>query len=182
MTSFLVFVLASGPILWVSWRSLRHPTSHGFVRFFAFEAVLALLVLNAPHWFERPLATRQVVSWICLTVSAVLVVWAVVLLHRRGESHPTQEGSPLYGWENTSTLVTTGVYRWIRHPMYASLLFLAWGALLKSVTAAALLLAVLATGALMRLAKVEETENLARFGQAYRDYCTRTSRFVPLLF
>jgi len=182
MTSLLVFVLASGPILWVSWRALRHPTSHGFVRFFAFEAVLALLVLNVPHWFARPLAARQIASWILLAASAVVVVWGTVMLRRKGMPQPVPDGSPLYRCENTSRLVTTGVYRWIRHPMYASLLFLAWGALLKDVTAATLLLAILTTGALVRLARVEETENNARFGQEYRDYCTRTRRFVPLLY
>jgi protein-S-isoprenylcysteine O-methyltransferase Ste14 len=177
-----VFAVASVPILLLSWRSLGHPTSHGFVRFFAFEAVLALFVLNAPHWFARPLAARQIVSWILLSVSVVLVVWGATLLHRHGQSQPAPEGSPLYRWENTSALVTRGVYRFIRHPMYASLLFGVWGALFKSVTAATVLLAVLATGALVRLAKVEEAENVARFGQAYRAYCARTRRFVPFVF
>ena len=34
-------------------------------------------------------------------------------------------------FENTVKLVEVGLYRFIRHPMYASLLLLAWGAFLK---------------------------------------------------
>ena len=78
-------------------------------------------------------------------------------------------------------LVTTGIYRYIRHPMYSSLLFLAWGALLKSVTEITLTLAGVATLALIVTAKVEETENLDRFGDEYRDYMRRTRLFVPFL-
>lgn len=34
----------------------------------------------------------------------------------------------LMSFEKTTALVTTGIYRRIRHPLYGSLLFLAWGA------------------------------------------------------
>ena len=65
--------------------------------------------------------------------------------------------------------------------MYSSLLFLAWGALLKSVTASTLILTGVATLALYATAKVEEAENLARFGDAYRKYMRDTRLFVPFL-
>jgi protein-S-isoprenylcysteine O-methyltransferase Ste14 len=181
MIRTVVLLVVSVPIVWVSRRSLLHPTSHGFFRFFAFEAILALAVLNAPHWFVHPFGAQQLVSWLFLCVSVVLVVWGVVLLRRLGGSRPTTEGSPEFEWENTGRLVTTGAYRYIRHPMYSSLLFLAWGALLKSVTISTLVLAGLASLALTATAKAEEVENMARFGQEYRDYMKRTRRFVPFV-
>jgi protein-S-isoprenylcysteine O-methyltransferase Ste14 len=181
MISTVVLVVGSVPIVWLSRRSLFHPTSHGFSRFFAFEAILALVVLNAPQWFVRPFGAQQLISWLLLVVSVVLVVWGVVLLRRLGMSRPATEGSPEFEWENTESLVTTGVYGYIRHPMYSSLLFLAWGALLKSVSISTLVLAGVATLALAMTAKVEETENVARFGQEYRDYMKRTRRFVPFV-
>ena len=39
-------------------------------------------------------------------------------------------------------LVTHGVYQFIRHPMYAALLFLAWGAFLKDTSVASVALAI----------------------------------------
>lgn len=57
-------LLFSGTVFFVavSWRSLRHPASHGFFRFFAFEAILCLVVLNARVWFRRPFAPLQLLS------------------------------------------------------------------------------------------------------------------------
>jgi protein-S-isoprenylcysteine O-methyltransferase Ste14 len=65
--------------------------------------------------------------------------------------------------------------------MYSSLLFLAWGAVLKSLTISTLVLGVGASLALMATAKAEEIENLTRFGEEYRGYMQRTRRFVPFL-
>jgi protein-S-isoprenylcysteine O-methyltransferase Ste14 len=181
MISAVAVALGSLPIVWISRRSFLHPTSHGFSRFFAFEAILALVVLNASHWFVHPLSAQQLVSWLLLVVSVVLVVWGVVLLRRFGGSRPTGNGSHVFAWENTGRLVTTGIYRYIRHPMYSSLLFLAWGALLKSVSISTLVLTGVATLALGATAKAEEAENVARFGEEYRDYMKRTRRFVPFV-
>lgn len=177
----LTVALASIPIVWLSRRSLLRPASHGFARFFAFEAILALLVINARYWFVEPFRVQQVVSWLLLTVSAVLVIWGIVLLRRFGRSRPATGGAPEFEWENTASLVTTGIYRYIRHPMYSSLLFLTWGTLLKSVSASTLALAVMATIALAATARIEEREDVARFGEDYRQYMKRTRRFVPFL-
>jgi protein-S-isoprenylcysteine O-methyltransferase Ste14 len=176
-----VFALLSIPIFLVSRRSLRYPTSHGFSRFFAFEAILALVVLNASHWLTNSFAWVQLASWFLLSISLVFVLWGFLLLRRLGDFSPAAEASTTFGWENTGRLVTTGVYRYIRHPMYSSLLFLAWGAVLKSVTVTTVLLAVLASLALFATARFEETENVTRFGQPYLDYMKRTRRFVPFL-
>jgi protein-S-isoprenylcysteine O-methyltransferase Ste14 len=181
MIRISIFAVVSMAIIWVSRRSLRRPASHGFSRFFAFEAVLGLIVLNAPHWFAHPLGARQLASWLLLSVSLVFVLWGFALLRQAGGFSPAAEVSPSFAWENTGRLVTTGIYHYIRHPMYSSLLFLAWGALLKSVTISALVLGAAAPLALAATAKFEEAENVARFGQEYRDYMARTRRFVPFL-
>ena len=181
MISTVVLLLGTVAIVWLSRRSLLHPASHGFARFFAFEAILALVVLNAPYWFVQPFGRQQLISWLFLVASALLVAWGVILLRRFGRSRPTTEGAPVFEWENTASLVTSGAYRYIRHPMYSSLLFLTWGALLKSVSKTTLALAVIATAALAATAKIEEKENMARFGQDYRDYMKRTRRFVPFV-
>ena len=182
MVRLAVFVLASLPIAWVSRGSLRRPASHGFPRFFAFEATLALLVLNVPFWFVDPLGVRQLVSWTLLGTSIVFVAWGFLLLRRQGGFDPRDETPAEFDWERTGCLVRTGIYRHVRHPMYSSLLLLAWGALLKSPTLVTILTAVAASGALVLTAKAEEAENLVRFGEEYRAYMKRTSRFIPYVF
>lgn len=181
MIEFVAIALGSIPIIWWSRHSLIHPASHGFPRCIAFEAILSLVVVNARYWFVQPFGYRQLLAWLLLLISLVLVVWAVILLRRQGRSGPVAAGSPLFQWENTGNLVMTGIYRYIRHPMYASLLFLAWGTLLKSVSVPALVLAVIASLALATTARFEESENLLRFGTAYREYMSRTRRFIPFV-
>jgi protein-S-isoprenylcysteine O-methyltransferase Ste14 len=177
----VVVVLLSVPIVLVSWRSLVHPRSHGFARFFAFEAILALLVLNAPAWFVRPLGPRQAAAWVLLAVSLVCLIWGLVLLRRVGGFDPKAELEASFEWERTGTVVDRGIFRFIRHPMYASLLYLAWGAYLKDPTAGALALVAAATVALFFTARAEEAENLTRFGDAYGAYMAGTKRFIPFV-
>jgi len=165
----------------VSWRSLRHPGSHGFFRFFAFEAILCLILLNARFWFHRPFAPLQIVSWPLLAISFGLAVHGYHLLRHRGQPSKPESGSHLFPIENTESLVTIGAYRFIRHPLYASLLCVAWGAALKSLTPVSAVLAVAATVSLVATAKSEESENLERFGDAYREYMARTRLFIPFV-
>src|SRR5574341_70309 len=174
MLQGLVFVAASIPIVVLSWPSLRDPHSHGFYRFFAFEAILALGVLNAPRWIDNPLSARQIASWLLLTLSLILAVHGFYLLRRIG-----QPDGPL---ENTTILVRRGAYRLIRHPLYASLLLLAWGALLKDISVSAGTLALIASVALFLTARTEEAEMLVRFGDAYAAYVRSTRMFIPYIF
>lgn len=179
MGSVIVIALGTFSLLWWSRKSLLHPSSHGFPRFFAFEVILILVVFNMPHWFENPFGILQIVSWLLLTISIVPVLWGVVLLRLHGETRPVTEGSSEYEWENTTRLVTTGIYHYIRHPMYSSLIFLAWGVFFKYVSLVTLSLTVVATIAIILTAKAEEVENIARFGDEYRNYMKKTRRFVP---
>lgn len=55
------------------------------------------------------------------------------------------------------------------------------GALLKSLSLSALLLTGIATRAVVITALREETENLRRLGQAYRDSMNQTYYFVPFV-
>lgn len=77
-------------------------------------------------------------------------------------------------------LVTGGVYRYVRHPMYSSffLLGLAQFLLIPNwLGGGAGLIAVLVLF-LFRVAR-EEKMMADQFGDAYRDYCARTARIVP---
>jgi protein-S-isoprenylcysteine O-methyltransferase Ste14 len=177
---FALFVAATLALAWVSWRPLRDPRSHGFPRFFAWVAIAALVLVNfrgVGAWFADPLSPRQIASWVLLFGSLFFLVPAVKLLRSTGRSG--RDAEPLYPFERTSALVTTGVYRYVRHPMYASLLWLAWGVFFKRPTAPAAGLAAAATACLWLTARAEEREDLAFFGDAYREYMERTRRFVP---
>jgi len=179
----ILFLVASAGIVYVSRASLRAPRSHGFCRFFAWEAILALILVNLGYWFRDPFSLQQVLSWIFLIVSAILVVHAVHLLAIIGKPDAQRsDEEATIGIEKTTHLVSVGAYKYIRHPMYSSLLFLAWGVFLKDFSWLSGVLALAATAFLVATAKVEEAEDIHFFGTSYQTYTKQTKMFVPFLF
>jgi protein-S-isoprenylcysteine O-methyltransferase Ste14 len=170
----IIFAVGSAGIILLSWNSLRDPRSHGFYRTFAFEAILALFVLNVEHWFREPFSAFQIISWLLLLASLFLVVHGFHLLR--------MVGRPEGKIEDTTTLVQVGAYKYIRHPLYASLLLLAWGIFFKDPSWLGGALAAGASLTLWATARVEEAENLAKFGASYAAYIKTTKRFIPFLF
>lgn len=178
----ILFLIASIGITWVSRSSLRDPRNHGFYRFFAWEGILVLFLLNMDYWFADPFSPRQILAWVFLIVSLVLIYLGVRMFRSMGKIDAARSDSSLVGIEKTTELVTSGVYRFIRHPFYSSLLFLCWGIFFKNITWAGLALAAMITILLVITVKKEESENLHYFGERYRSYMHETRMFVPYLF
>jgi protein-S-isoprenylcysteine O-methyltransferase Ste14 len=177
------FLVVSAGLIYVSRASLRTPRSHGFYRFFAWEFIVALFLFNIDVWFQTPFAWYQLVSWFLLLVCLVPLILGIRALTSRGKPVARRETEPqLLAFERTSSLVTSGIYRYIRHPLYSSLLFLTWGIFFKALTWPGLFLAVAATLFLIATAKADEAECLRFFGASYQEYTKRSKRFVPFLF
>lgn len=84
--------------------------------------------------------------------------------------------------ERTTALVTVGIYKHIRHPLYASLLYGAFGIFLKDPSLLGSVLALATSVFAFLTATVEEMEMLSKFGADYAAYMKRTTRFVPFVF
>jgi len=177
-----IFVLASIELAYVSRASLLKPRSHGFYRFLAWEGILALALLNVGVWFRHPFSWHQLISWALLAIAAFLVIHGAFLLRLMGKPDERRNETPMIAFEKTTTLVTAGAYRYIRHPLYSSLLFLAWGIFFKDPSLPGGLLGIAVTLALVVTARVEEAEDIRFFGQPYRDYMRRTKMLIPFLF
>lgn len=176
-----VFLVATLFVTAMSRKSLTKPGSHGFVRFFVFEGILVLVLRNIVYWFSDPGSLNQIVSWILLLVSIYWILASVIYLS--GAKRASGRSEPeLFSFEKTGEIVTTGPFRYIRHPMYSSLLFLAWGAGLKYPDAFSLFLVLLTTVLIVVMSRQEELENLKYFGPEYRTYMAETKRFIPFLF
>jgi len=174
MFKLIIFAIVSAGIVILSQKSLRKPRSHGFFRFFAFESILVLILLNLEHWFSDPFSARQIVSWLLLLSSLILAVYGFYLLRMIGK--------PKGGIENTTTLVMLGAYKFIRHPLYSSLLLLGWGVFFKDPSLLSGILVMATSAFLIATARVEEAENLRKFGADYAMYMKTTKMFIPFLF
>lgn len=179
----IVFLLASVLLATTSWASLRKARSHGFFRFFAWECILALFLLNVQAWFVDPLSWHQCIAWALLVACLVPLALGVRALRSLGRPESARPGDPsLLSFEKTTRLVTTGIYAYIRHPLYSSLLLLAWGIFFKSPGLYGALLAAGASLFLVATARADERECLLFFGEDYRRYMQHTRRFLPYLF
>jgi protein-S-isoprenylcysteine O-methyltransferase Ste14 len=114
-----------------------------------------------------------------MMVSLLFVLCAVFVMRKRGAAGRQRQDDSLLGFEKTTVLITSGIFKHVRHPMYSSLLFLLWGVLLRHVEVASLVIALLATLLCGVAALIEERENLEYFGQSYRHYMRRTKMFIP---
>jgi protein-S-isoprenylcysteine O-methyltransferase Ste14 len=169
-------VIIAGTILIIlfSWfLSVKYKRYHGIVRFFAFESVFILVLLNIKVWFADPFSILQLSSWILLILSIWVVITGFLLLKR--------EGKPDSNFENTSLLVKSGIYGYIRHPLYLSIFLLGTGVMLKNPALPQLILAVINLIAVYFTARIEEHEMITKFGEEYKTYMKETKMFIPFI-
>ena len=171
MYKIAAFIVLSSGLLYISRTSLRRPGSHGFYRFFAWECILGLFLLNVDAWFHNPLRWNQLISWFLLFASLIPLFYGVRTLVGGGKPNAEREGQPeLLAFEKTTLLVTSGIYAYIRHPLYSSLLLLAWGIFFKVPGLPGGLAAAASTILLIATARADEAECLGFFGEEYQAY------------
>jgi protein-S-isoprenylcysteine O-methyltransferase Ste14 len=87
----------------------------------------------------------------------------------------------LYQAQRDHTLATSGPYAKIRHPQYVAFVLILFGFLLQWPTILTLLMFPILVVMYVRLARREEREVLAEFGEAYARYMANTPAFFPRL-
>lgn len=90
--------------------------------------------------------------------------------------------TPTSATRKEHTLVTTGIYRYIRHPLYTfgASMFVSFGMMADNWFIA--LLGILTFIAMAIRTPKEEANLVEKFGDEYRAYMQRTGRFLPKLF
>ncbi|HYW95985.1 MAG TPA: isoprenylcysteine carboxylmethyltransferase family protein [Bacteroidales bacterium] len=102
-----------------------------------------------------------------------LMIWARITFRGRSfhiSAKPTDGG-----------LVTSGPYRWLRHPIYAAVIYFSWACLGASPKPEVLAAVALITFGLFVRMILEERE-LRKIYPEYAEYAKRTKRLVPLVF
>ena len=77
------------------------------------------------------------------------------------------------------TLITTGPYRYVRHPFYLSFLIAVIGGSIVTANWYLFLSSLLPFAFLVVRTRIEEEKLVERFGDEYREYMAGTGRFVP---
>jgi protein-S-isoprenylcysteine O-methyltransferase Ste14 len=87
----------------------------------------------------------------------------------------------LYVAQQTRSLATSGPYSYVRHPQYIGFILVMFGFLLQWPTILTLAMFPVLTLMYIRLAKGEEKDAIAEFGDAYRQYAAEVPGFIPRL-
>ena len=173
-TTWFIFTILTLANIWFTWWvSLRQKRYHGIYRFISFECIFLLVLMNYPVWLRDPFAWYQVISWILLSGSILVAWFGFYLLYHHGK--------PSDQMEETTQLISSGLYRYIRHPLYLSLILGGFGAMIKDPQWPQVILSLLNFMALYLTARVEEGEMILKFGQEYSDYMKKTKMFIPLI-
>ena len=105
-------------------------------------------------------------------LAVALMVWARLVFGGRSfhaAANPTKGG-----------VVKSGPYRFVRHPIYASVLYFTWAGVLSHISILSLALGIcMVAGAMMRIA-AEEKLLVERYPE-YTEYASRTKRIIPFL-
>ncbi len=130
-------------------------------------SILGWAKLDLPAWMQ----------WVglALGLASLPLIWWV-------QSALGSNFSTVLHVRDEHTLVTSGPYRWVRHPMYTVLYMnlLAAFLLTENLLIGGVFLLSLTLIVASRVQREEQTM-LEKFGEQYRDYMQQTGRFLPRL-
>lgn len=181
MERIIIFSIVSIILTAISWRTIFDPKSHGFYRYMSWLCIAWLVSNNYSYWVYQPFSIRQIISYLCLIPSLYLAVAGFILMAKEGKPKKERNEKKLYPFEKTTELVDKGIFKYIRHPLYSSLIFLTWGTFLKNpeIKPELLLIAATSTILLYLTAHFDEKECIVFFGDKYIEYMNRSKRFIP---
>jgi protein-S-isoprenylcysteine O-methyltransferase Ste14 len=105
-------------------------------------------------------------------LAILLMVWARITFGRRSfhaAANPTEGG-----------IVTSGPYRFIRHPIYAAILYFIFPGVLTHLSMINVTLAIIALVAVILRIRAEESFLVVRYPE-YIAYAERTKRIIPFI-
>jgi len=136
-----------------------------------------LVYLLNPLWMAwSKIGLPDSVRWLSVGIGIVCIGLIYWLFSSIGSGI-----SPTSATRKQHTLVTSGPYHWVRHPLYTvgSSMFISFGMIADNWFIA--VLGVLAFIAMAIRTPKEEANLIEKFGDEYREYMKRTGRFLPRL-
>lgn len=143
---------------------------------FSLALIATILYIFLPHlisWTSIPLPA-------CVRWSGVGIATAGFLLLESSHRALGQNWSDQPRITESQQLVQSGLYQWIRHPIYSSFLLILGSTLLITANwfVGGLWIVTISSDGLIRI-RYEEAAMLKKFGKEYKDYLSRTGLLLP---
>ena len=131
-------------------------------------AILSLVALV----FRESILAVGFVPLLVQGLAVLLMLWARVTFGRRSfhaTADPTEGG-----------LMTSGPYHYLRHPIYAAVMYFVWAGIFSHVSLVNVLLGIFATAGLFVRILAEEHLVSERYPE-YAEYSSKTKRIIPFI-
>ncbi|MDA8080929.1 MAG: isoprenylcysteine carboxylmethyltransferase family protein [Actinomycetota bacterium] len=170
---------------WLYWLVVAFATSRGPVlrsRSLGFRAIIVIAVILVEHFrvlrghsFSPSIDPLRVGIGLVLFVMGLgFAIWARVHIGRNWGTPMTQRNDP--------ELVTSGPYRFVRHPIYSGILVAGVGTVVALLSWVWITAVVLTGIYFVYSATVEERYMNERFPESYQVYKRSTKMLVPFIF
>ena len=116
-----------------------------------------------------------------LTIAGFGVILVSIVINLLARQELARNWSPLAGTSVEQSLIKSGIYAHIRHPIYTSGILISLGLALVTSSLGGLALFILAVIAFVVRINAEEKALLAKFGVEYQEYAQKTGALLPKL-
>lgn len=143
---------------------------------------VSMLLLGPGDWFGHSLLRESFVphtTWVYAIGLGLAVAGVVLAISSRALLG--RNWSATVQLKQEHELITTGPYRFVRHPIYTGLLTLFLGNAVMVGDWRGLLAVAIVLASFWRKLSLEETWLAAHFGEAYRVYQARTKALIPVV-
>jgi protein-S-isoprenylcysteine O-methyltransferase Ste14 len=169
---------------WKNGMRLLMKTNYKFYRIcYSIFALITLIIVLAYHFsletifLWRVAVVEEIVGIICMISGA-----AVMLLFTR-KFFFDLSGADVFRKKQTSQqLIKTGLYKYVRHPLYAATLVFVWGIFLWQPLLNNLVSCICISVYSIIGIRFEEKKLINEFGDSYLEYSSRTPMLFPRLF
>ncbi len=154
-----------------------YPAAYCIASSIVLTAVIVLWQPTGCHLLVLEGLALQIVNGVSL-LAVVFFIWGAIALKGFDPFGLSQIRAHLRGWEEPRpSFVVSGPYRWVRHPLYFSILVLIWFG--PDLTLDRLMSNTLWTAWIWVATRWEERDLEGDFGEAYRGYRKRVAMLIP---
>jgi protein-S-isoprenylcysteine O-methyltransferase Ste14 len=125
-----------------------------------------------------PIWNDPIVAYIGIII---LIIGGIIMVTSRIQLG--KYGTPVVHTGEEHKLVTKGLYKVMRHPMYFGAIFMMLGSYIAFRSLLVLIITIISYIPLMKMRiKMEEETLIGTFGDDYRNYIKQTKKLIPLIY